>query len=88
MRGSPRIVGVDTHIDAPLLTHRHDRLEEIGHILAQLRGIDTVIEFEQIAEFLDGILIVLRDIAAHEALGLDNDILYETLFSLGGHGRA
>ena len=57
------IVGVDTHVHVALLTDGHDGLEEVLHVLAQLLLVDAFIEVEELAELLDGSLVVLAEIS-------------------------
>ena len=57
------IVGVDAHIHVALLADGHDSLEEVLHVLAQLLLVDAFIEVEELAELLDGSLVVLAEIS-------------------------
>ena len=70
------IVGMYTHIHIALLAHGHDSFEEVLHILAQLRLIDTFIQVEEVAELLDRSLVVLAEVTTNKALCLDNDVLH------------
>ena len=80
------IVGVNAHVHAALLADGHDGLEEILHVGTQLSLVDTLIEVEELAELLDRCLVVLAEVTGNEALGLDDDVFYELVVLLGGHG--
>ena len=74
------IVGMDTHIDVVFIAYRHYGIKKICHVFTQLVGIDALVELQQVAEFPYRVEIIFRDIAVDEALGLDDDIVYETFF--------
>ena len=74
-----------THIHIALLAHRHDRLEEILHVLTKLLLVDTLVKIQELTEFLHRSLIVLAEVATHETLCLDDDILHQLMILLGGH---
>ena len=73
------------HIHATLLAGRHDSLEEVFHVFAQLLLVYSFIQIEELAELLDRSLVVLAKVAADEALRLDDDILYQLMVFLGRH---
>ena len=77
------VVGMHAHVNAILVAHGHDGLEEIFHVLAQLVAVDAVVEREQLAEGLDGCQVIFRDIAVDESLGLDDDVLDQTVLLSG-----
>ena len=74
------------HVHIVLLAGRHNGFEEIFHVFAQLFLVYSLIEVEELAEFLDGCLVFLAEVAADEALGLDDDILYQLVVLLRRHG--
>ncbi len=92
MRGSPStgfggIVGMHTHVDAIFVAYGHYSFEKILHVGTQLLLVDTLIEFQQIAEFADGVEVGLRKVAAYKSLGLDYYIFDKLLLffrELGG----
>ncbi len=81
-----RVVGVYAHVHAELVARGHDGFEEILHVLAQLLLVYALVELEEAAELLNGFLVVLREVAADEALRLDDDVLHELVLLLGRHG--
>ncbi len=81
-----RIVGMHAHIHIALVAYGHDGRKEILHVLAQLVAVDTLVQGEQLAEQLYRMLIALLEVAAHEALRLDDDVLDKLVLLLGRHG--
>ena len=79
------IVGVYAHIDAELLAGGHDGLEPVLHIGTELCLVDALVEVEELAELLDGSVVVLAEVAADEALRLDDDVLDELVVLFGSH---
>ena len=80
------IIGVYTHVHVVLLTGRHDGLQEVFHVGTQLRLVNAFVQVQEITELLDGSLVVLAEVSAHESLGLDDDGLNQLVLTLGGHG--
>ncbi len=79
------VVGVNTHVHVALLTDRHDGFQEIFHVGTELCFVDTFVEVEELTEFLDRSLVVLREITRYETLCLDDDILHQLMFLLRCH---
>ncbi len=79
------IVRVNAHVHVAFIAYRHDSGKKIAHVFAQLVLADVVIARQKFSEQLYRMLVALLEIAAHEALCLDNDILYELMLSLGSH---
>ena len=82
------VVGMDTHIHVALFANGHDGLKEILHVGAQLVAVDALIEGKQLTEQLHGMLVVLLEVAAHEALCLDDNVLHQGVVLLGCHGAS
>ena len=80
------IVGMNAHIHVAFLASRHDGLQEILHVGTELRLVDTFVQVEEIAELLDGSIVVLTEVSADEALCLDDDRLHQLVIFLGRHG--
>ena len=70
-----RVVGMHTHIYAVFVAYGHDCLKKIFHILAEHVLVNTFVQFEKTAEFLNRIGIAFREIAADETLCLYNNVL-------------
>ena len=64
---------------------RHDSLEEILHVGTQLSLVNALVEVEEVAELLDRSLVVLAEVAANEALCLNDDGLYQLMILLRSH---
>ena len=79
------IIGVHAHVDVIFIAYGHDGLKEVSHVCAQGVGVDSVVEGEELAEFVDGLEVVFADVAVNEALGLDDDVVYEAFLTLGIH---
>ena len=77
-----RIVWVNTHVDIVFIADRHNRLQPILHVLLQLLLVDAIIKLQQVAELLDRSRIALAEVTRYEALGLDDDILYQGMILL------
>jgi len=82
------VVGVHAHLDVPLVADGHDGLQEVLHVGAELCGIDAFVQGQQLAELLDGLLIVLRDVAVHESLRPDDDVVHQPVLACGVHRLA
>ena len=74
-----RIVGMDTHVHAPLVTNRHDGLKEILEIGAEGITIDTVIESKKLTEKFHWAFVVLGNIAVDKPLRLNDDGINECM---------
>ena len=79
------IVGVYAHIDAEFLADRHNGLEPVLHVGTELCLVDALVEVEELAELLHGSVVVLAEVAADEALRLDDDVLDELVVLFGSH---
>ena len=73
------------HIDAEFLADRHNGLEPVLHIGTELCLVDALVEVEELAELLHGSVVVLAEVAADEALRLDDDVLDELVVLFGSH---
>ena len=80
------IVGVYAHVHVAFLADGHDGLQEIFHVGTEPGLVDAFVEIEELAELLDGRLVVFAEITRHEALRLDDDVLHELVVLLGCHG--
>ena len=80
-----RVVGMHAHVHVALVAYGHDGRQEVAHILAQLVFGDALVEREQLPEQLHGMLVVLADVSAYEALGLDDDVLHQLVVVLRCH---
>ncbi|KXB48998.1 hypothetical protein HMPREF1870_00227 [Bacteroidales bacterium KA00344] len=80
-----RIVGMHTHIDVALAAYRHDGFEEIFHVLTQLPAVDALIAFQQLAEKFYGMFVAFLEVARHESLRLNDDILHQGMVFFGRH---
>jgi len=81
--GEGRVVGVHAHVHAVFLAGGHDGGQEVAHVLPEPRLVYALVEGEQLAEQLHGALLVLGDVAAHEALRLHDDAVHELGVVLG-----
>ena len=79
------IIGMYAHIHVAFFACRHDGLEEVFHVFAQLLLVDAFVEVEEFAEFLNGCFVVLAEVTTDKALRLDHDILHELMILLGCH---
>ena len=70
------IIGMNAHIHVAFLAGWHDGLQEILHVGAELCLVDTFVKVKEIAELLDGSIVVLTEVSADEALCLDDDRLH------------
>ena len=81
-----RVVRMDAHVHPALLADGHDRLQEVFHVGPELGLVDALVQVQELAELLHGGLVVLAEIAAHEALRLDDDGLHQLVVLFRGHG--
>ena len=80
-----RVVGMHTHVYSRFLTHRHYRLKEIFHVLTQFLLVNALVEVEELSEQFYGVFVVLMEVAANEALGLDDDVFHKAVVLLRSH---
>ena len=79
------VVGVYTHVHAIFFASGHDSLEEVFHVGTKLCLVNTFVEIQEVAELLDRSLVVLAEVARHEALCLNDDGLHQFVVFLGSH---
>ena len=79
------IVGMNTHIHIAFVTDRHDRVEEILHVGAQLLAVDALIFLQQLTEKAERMLVAFLEVAGNKALCLDDDVLHELMILLRCH---